>query len=118
MYCMGAKEEGRKENIVSSGQKVTTASGVVIVEGSQTLGKARKPPKGPQRHSAGNIDYDNSTATAGAEPTPAESSSSHHHHHHHHPPGFRSRSKTLSDASESTLQSRMCMLQSLFICLI
>lgn len=60
------------------------------MQGSQTLGKAKKPPKGPQRHSAGNIDYDNlggmSRESSVEGPQPPAST------------GFRSRSKTVSDA--------------------
>ncbi|XP_073982280.1 guanine nucleotide exchange factor still life isoform X2 [Rhodnius prolixus] len=74
----------------SHSQKTTTASGAVIMQGSQTLGKAKKPPKGPQRHSAGNIDYDNlggmSRESSVEGPQPPAST------------GFRSRSKTVSDA--------------------
>ena len=67
----------------------TTSKGVIILQGSHTLGKPKKPPKGPQRHSAGNIDYDNldSSRDSGEDvPHPASGS-------------FRSRSKTVSDGT-------------------
>lgn len=55
------------------------------MQGSHTLGKPKKPPKGPQRHSAGNIDYDNLEPR---EPVETAQPSS----------NFRSRSKTVSNA--------------------
>lgn len=64
-------------------QSKTTASGAVIMPGSQTLGKSKRPPKGPQRHSAGNIDYDGDSRESSVEGAPQT---------------FRSRSKTVSDA--------------------
>jgi len=67
----------------------TTSKGVVILQGSHTLGKPKKPPKGPQRHSAGNIDYDNvDTSRDSGEDIPHAGSGS-----------FRSRSKTVSDGT-------------------
>ncbi|XP_075232912.1 guanine nucleotide exchange factor still life isoform X2 [Lycorma delicatula] len=66
----------------------TTASGVVIMQGSHTLGKPKKPPKGPQRHSAGNIDYDNLESRDSVENSQPSSV-------------FRTRSKTVSDADDS-----------------
>ncbi|KAL1138853.1 hypothetical protein AAG570_008915, partial [Ranatra chinensis] len=66
----------------------TTSSGVVIMQGSQTLGKAKKPPKGPQRHSAGNIDYDNIENSR--EPSVEGQAQV-----------FRSRSKTVSDGASN-----------------
>lgn len=66
----------------------TTSKGIVILQGSHTLGKPKKPPKGPQRHSAGNIDYDNhDTSRDSGEDVPHCGSS------------FRSRSKTVSDGT-------------------
>lgn len=73
----------------------TTASGVVIMQGSHTLGKPKKSPKGPQRHSAGNIDYDNlesRDSIDNAQPTT----------------NFRSRSKTVSDAVDSDKNKHDC----------
>lgn len=55
------------------------------MQGSHTLGKPKKPPKGPQRHSAGNIDYDNLETREQVEPPQPNAN-------------FRSRSKTVSDA--------------------
>ncbi|KAJ4438056.1 hypothetical protein ANN_13995 [Periplaneta americana] len=67
----------------------TTSKGVVILQGSHTLGKPKKPPKGPQRHSAGNIDYDNlDSSRDSGEDVPHPGSGS-----------FRSRSKTVSDGT-------------------
>ena len=59
-----------------------------IMQGSQTLGKPKKTKIG-QRHSSGNIDYDNTTSgsqEADDPPVPSHS-------------GFRSRSKTVGDSS-------------------
>ncbi|XP_054261705.1 protein still life, isoform SIF type 1 isoform X2 [Macrosteles quadrilineatus] len=74
-------------------QTKTTPSGVVIMQGSHTLGKPKKPPKGPQRHSAGNIDYDN-LETREQHPEPNTN--------------FRSRSKTVSDAVDSEKKQHDC----------
>nr|CAD7256682.1 unnamed protein product [Timema shepardi] len=63
---------------------LTGSKGITILQGSHTLGKPKKPPKGPQRHSAGNIDYENSSRDS--EDTPQIITSN-----------FRSRSKTVSD---------------------
>lgn len=54
----------------------------VIVQGSHTLVKVKKS-KSSQRHSAGNIDYDNISQEADEPPTTI----------------FRSRSKTVGDAA-------------------
>jgi T-lymphoma invasion and metastasis-inducing protein 1 len=73
----------------------TTSKGIVILQGSHTLGKPKKPPKGPQRHSAGNIDYDNlDTSRDSGDDVPAGGSS------------FRSRSKTVSHGTEEITPNR------------
>lgn len=54
----------------------------IIIQGSHTLGKVKKS-KASQRHSAGNIDYDNISQEADEPPTVT----------------FRSRSKTVGDAA-------------------
>jgi len=73
----------------------TTSKGIVILQGSHTLGKPKKPPKGPQRHSAGNIDYDNlDTSRDSGDDVPHGGSS------------FRSRSKTVSDGTEEITPHR------------
>lgn len=60
---------------------------ITIMQGSQTLGKTKKS-KNAQRHSAGNIDYDNLSGSQEAdEPPPMPQ------------PGFRIRSKTVGDSS-------------------
>lgn len=59
------------------------------MQGSQTLGKTKKK-SGNQRHSAGNIDYDNLTMSQEAEDVPLESTMH---------TGFRGRSKTVGDIS-------------------
>lgn len=60
---------------------------ITIVQGSQTLGKTKKS-KNAQRHSAGNIDYDNLSGSQEAdEPPPMPQ------------PGFRIRSRTVGDSS-------------------
>lgn len=63
----------------------------VIMQGSQTLGKTKKS-KNSQRHSAGNIDYDNLQGSQEADDEPqqplAQSS------------GFRFRSKTVGDSGK------------------
>lgn len=66
------------------------------MQGSQTLGKPKKK-SGSQRHSAGNIDYDNISGSQEAEDVPYQE----HHQLHHtlHTSTFRSRSKTVGDAS-------------------
>lgn len=56
------------------------------MQGSQTLGKTKKS-KGAQRHSAGNIDYDNLSGSQEADDIPPQAQS-----------GFRTRSKTVGDA--------------------
>lgn len=56
-----------------------------IAQGSQTLGKTKKN-KNSQRHSAGNIDYDNMHGSQEADDIPAIAHS-----------GFRVRSKTVGD---------------------
>ena len=71
------------------------------MQGSQTLGKTKK--KSSQRHSAGNIDYDNITTSQEAEDVPILLHNQHQQHHQQHqqtlPTGFRGRSKTLGDAT-------------------
>ncbi|XP_018563201.1 protein still life, isoforms C/SIF type 2 [Anoplophora glabripennis] len=56
----------------------------VVVQGSHTLGKVRKP-KTSQRHSAGNIDYDNISQEAEEPPNS----------------NFRTRSKTVGDTADN-----------------
>ncbi|XP_073842315.1 protein still life, isoforms C/SIF type 2-like isoform X1 [Musca autumnalis] len=70
---------------------------ITIMQGSQTLGKPKKK-SGSQRHSAGNIDYDNISGSQEAEDVPFQE----HHQMHHtlHTSTFRSRSKTVGDASD------------------
>lgn len=65
-----------------------------IMQGSQTLGKTKKK-SGNQRHSAGNIDYDNLTMSQEAEDVPLESTMH---------TGFRGRSKTVGDISGMLLK--------------
>lgn len=55
----------------------------VIVQGSHTLGKVKKSKTTSQRHSAGNIDYDNISQEADEPPTVT----------------FRCRSKTVGDTA-------------------
>ncbi|XP_039294133.1 protein still life, isoform SIF type 1 [Nilaparvata lugens] len=83
------KQQGMEQQPMMS--KTVTASGVVIMQGSHTLGKPKKPPKGPQRHSAGNIDYDNIEMSPDVPPQTSQH--------------FRSRSKTVSDVDEATEKS-------------
>lgn len=59
---------------------------VQIMQGSQTLGKTKKSKN--QRHSAGNIDYDNMHGSQEADDIPAHAHS-----------GFRIRSKTVGDTT-------------------
>ncbi|XP_055912609.1 protein still life, isoform SIF type 1 isoform X2 [Eupeodes corollae] len=66
---------------------------ITIIQGSQTLGKPKKK-SGAQRHSAGNIDYDNLSGSQEADDVPMQS------HQQLHPTGFRSRSKTVGDAAD------------------
>lgn len=65
------------------------------MQGSQTLGKPKKK-SGSQRHSAGNIDYDNISGSQEAEDVPYQE---HPHMHTLHTSTFRGRSKTVGDAS-------------------
>ncbi|XP_017493149.1 PREDICTED: protein still life, isoforms C/SIF type 2 isoform X3 [Rhagoletis zephyria] len=67
---------------------------ITIIQGSQTLGKPKKK-SGSQRHSAGNIDYDNLSGSQEADDVPML-----HHQHQQQlqPTGFRGRSKTVGDA--------------------
>lgn len=60
-----------------------------MMQGSQTLGKTKKN-KNSQRHSAGNIDYDNMHGSQEADDIPT-----------HVHPGFRVRSKTVGDSAGS-----------------
>lgn len=57
------------------------------MQGSHTLGKTKKP-KTSQRHSAGNIDYDNMQGSQEADDVPP-----------HGHTGFRVRSKTVGDSA-------------------
>ncbi|XP_049313945.1 protein still life, isoforms C/SIF type 2 isoform X2 [Bactrocera dorsalis] len=70
---------------------------ITIIQGSQTLGKPKKK-SGSQRHSAGNIDYDNLSGSQEADDVPML----HHQHQQQQlqPSGFRGRSKTVGDATE------------------
>lgn len=58
-----------------------------IMQGSQTLGKTKKT-KSSQRHSAGNIDYDNIHGSQEGEDVPIQVHT-----------GFRVRSKTVGDTA-------------------
>lgn len=60
---------------------------MTLIQGSQTLGKPKKGKS--QRHSAGNIDYDNITTV------PDTDIVLHHHPHY----GFRIRSRTVGDSN-------------------
>ncbi|XP_046664530.1 protein still life, isoform SIF type 1 isoform X6 [Homalodisca vitripennis] len=84
-----------KATPVETPQTKTTPGGVVIMQGSHTLGKPKKPPKGPQRHSAGNIDYDNLESREQIEPPQPNTN-------------FRSRSKTVSDAVDAEKNKHDC----------
>lgn len=57
----------------------------MIMQGSQTLGKTKKS-KTAQRHSAGNIDYDNLPGSQESDDIPSQTQHT-----------FRSRSKTVGD---------------------
>ncbi|XP_066904402.1 protein still life, isoform SIF type 1 isoform X3 [Halyomorpha halys] len=81
------QQQSHKGTMVEQPQPKTTASGAVIMPGSQTLGKSKRPPKGPQRHSAGNIDYDGDSRESSVEGASQT---------------FRSRSKTVSDAVDDS----------------
>lgn len=72
---------GHKGEILNSQTLERPATKTVIVQGSHTLGKTKKKN---QRHSAGNIDYDNISQEADEPPTTT----------------FRSRSKTVGDAAD------------------
>ncbi|XP_030373133.1 protein still life, isoform SIF type 1 isoform X8 [Scaptodrosophila lebanonensis] len=76
---------------------------ITIVHGSHTLGKPKKK-SGSQRHSAGNIDYDNLSGSQEADDVPP---SVHYapHTQQMQPVGFRSRSKTVGDVTEITYSS-------------
>ncbi|XP_063922445.1 protein still life, isoform SIF type 1 isoform X3 [Zophobas morio] len=74
---------GHKGEVLNSQTLERPATKTVIVQGSHTLGKTKKS-KASQRHSSGNIDYDN-ISQEGDEP-PATT--------------FRSRSKTVGDAAD------------------
>ncbi|PSN39251.1 hypothetical protein C0J52_11022 [Blattella germanica] len=85
----GMSSTGSATTTNENAAPTTTSKGVVILQGSHTLGKPKKPPKGPQRHSAGNIDYDNlDSSRDSGEDVPHPGSGS-----------FRSRSKTVSDGT-------------------
>lgn len=68
-------------------KKQTNKQKQPIVQGSHTLGKSKKP-KNSQRHSAGNIDYDNIHGSQEGEDIPIQVHT-----------GFRVRSKTVGDSS-------------------
>uniref|UniRef100_A0A146LMI1 Protein still life, isoforms C/SIF type 2 n=2 Tax=Lygus hesperus TaxID=30085 RepID=A0A146LMI1_LYGHE len=92
--CQGAKNSTSEAQSGCDGGG-TTKSGAVVM-GSQTLGKSKKPPKGPQRHSAGNIDYDNLGSGGDSRESSLEGPQPPQHHQH-----FRTRSKTVSDAADA-----------------
>lgn len=73
---------GHKGEAMSSQTLERPTNKTIIVQGSHTLGKTKKS-KTNQRHSAGNIDYDNISQEADEPPTV----------------GFRSRSKTVGDTA-------------------
>lgn len=62
----------------------------MIMQGSQTLGKTKKS-KTAQRHSAGNIDYDNLPGSQESDDIPSQPQHT-----------FRSRSKTVGDGKYSS----------------
>lgn len=62
------------------------------MQGSQTLGKTKK--KNAQRHSAGNIDYDNLQGSQEADDVPMQAQ-----------PGFRFRSKTVGDVAGKSFRA-------------
>lgn len=75
----------------------------MIMQGSQTLGKTKKS-KTAQRHSAGNIDYDNLPGSQESDDIPPQTQH-----------GFRSRSKTVGDGKLwfHSIETQMCFLQNL-----
>ncbi|XP_068904379.1 protein still life, isoform SIF type 1 isoform X4 [Tenebrio molitor] len=73
---------GHKGEMLNSQTLERPTTKTVIVQGSHTLGKTKKS-KTSQRHSAGNIDYDNISQEGDEPPTTT----------------FRSRSKTVGDAA-------------------
>ncbi|XP_041631227.1 protein still life, isoform SIF type 1 isoform X4 [Drosophila kikkawai] len=82
---------------------------ITIVHGSHTLGKPKKK-SGSQRHSAGNIDYDNLSGSQEADDLPpsvgvVHYASGHTHGQQMQPAGFRGRSKTVGDVAEITCSS-------------
>ncbi|XP_039488478.1 protein still life, isoforms C/SIF type 2 isoform X7 [Drosophila santomea] len=82
---------------------------ITIVHGSHTLGKPKKK-SGSQRHSAGNIDYDNLSGSQEADDLPpsvgvVHYASGHAHGQQMQPTGFRGRSKTVGDVTEITCSS-------------
>lgn len=72
------------------------------MHGSHTLGKPKKK-SGSQRHSAGNIDYDNLSGSQEGDELPLSVGVVHYAPHTHtqqlQPGGFRSRSKTVGDVT-------------------
>lgn len=66
---------------------------ITIIQGSQTLGKTKKV-KPNQRHSAGNIDYDNLSGSQEADEPPTVQTQ-----YQTQQSGFRTRSKTLGESS-------------------
>lgn len=66
----------------------------MIMQGSQTLGKTKKS-KTAQRHSAGNIDYDNLPGSQESDDIPSQPTQH----------TFRSRSKTVGDGKRKSLLS-------------
>ncbi|XP_043065567.1 protein still life, isoforms C/SIF type 2 isoform X4 [Drosophila bipectinata] len=80
---------------------------ITIVHGSHTLGKPKKK-SGSQRHSAGNIDYDNLSGSQEADDLPPSVGVVHYgaaHVQQMPPTGFRGRSKTVGDVTEITCSS-------------
>lgn len=75
---------------------------ITIIQGSQTLGKTKKI-KPNQRHSAGNIDYDNLSGSQEADEPPTipmqyQTQQS----------GFRTRSKTVGDSTGKSKKGSDC----------
>ncbi|KAL5293086.1 TIAM1 family protein [Megaselia abdita] len=90
------KNFGSNSSVSSSQTLERPKQQINIMQGSQTLGKTKKK-SGNQRHSAGNIDYDNLTMSQEAEDVPLESTMH---------TGFRGRSKTVGDISDPDQQQQ------------
>lgn len=82
---------GHKDGHGSQTLERPTISKPIIIQGSHTLGKTKKS-KSSQRHSAGNIDYDNISQEADEPPSGS----------------FRSRSKTVGDTAGSCFLIGTC----------